>query len=111
MFQKNNSNLLYQSIFWLYIIFFVSIIFPLRPVSSITIVLILIIGIIKTKKERNYFFSNEIINPFFIGCIGLYVLKCFSLFYTEDVARSIKDLKQSSGLVLVPLAVYSSRIF
>lgn len=111
MHQKAGSKFLYNLIFWLYVILFISIVFSLRIITSISIGLILIGGIIKTKTDCNLFFSKVVINPFFVGCVLLYALKCFSLFYTEDISKGIKHLGTTSGLIIIPLAVYSSNTF
>jgi O-antigen ligase len=109
--QRITRTYLDNSIFWLYVIFFISIVFSLRGVSSIAIGLILINGAIKAKKDCGSFFTNDLLSPFFIGCVLLYILKCISLLYTNDLSEGLKHLERESGLILIPLAVYSSSTF
>jgi O-antigen ligase len=111
MHQKGDSKLLYNLILWLYVILFISIVFSLRAITSISIGLILILGIIKTNRDCNLIVSKAVISPLFWACVLLYLLKCFSLFYTEAIGKGIKHLGTTSGLIIVPLAVYSSNTF
>jgi O-antigen ligase len=99
------------SIFWLYVIFFVSIVFSLRAISSISIGLILILGIAQKKIEGKSFFIKNPLNFFVLGCVLLYLINCFSLLYTQNTQEGLKHLQRTSALIFVPLAMYASQHF
>lgn len=100
-----NSKNLSGFIFFLYIVFFISLAFAFRFFSNVSIGLILIAGIIKNKTDGKPFFHSGIKNLFFLACILFYVLQVVSLFYTQNQEETWIHLRIKSALVVVPLAI------
>lgn len=98
-------------LFAAYIIFFVSVVFALRAISSISVGLILLIGLIKNKGFRFDLKGERYLVFFLAGCGLIFFIQCCSLLYTNNVDEGIKLLQRSSGLVFLPLAVFVSRRF
>lgn len=92
----------------LYLIFFTSLICSFRAVSSISIGLILVTGIIKNKLELGFFFHSNVKNRFLAGCILFYLLYWASLLYTHNMHEGWSDIRLKSGLLFTPLAVCCS---
>jgi O-antigen ligase len=109
--KENTSNSLDYFLFGIYFIFFVSIIFSFRAVSSISIGLILMIGLFRNRKISNGFADNNSFYLFLIGCGLLFILQSLSLLFTKNFAESIKLLQRSSGLIFIPAAVFASHKF
>lgn len=89
----------------LYFIFITSLIFSLRAVSSISIGLILIAGLVKNKRELKSFFHSNSKNLFLTGCILFYLLHIITIFYTNNRPETWSNLRIKSGLIFVPLAI------
>jgi O-antigen ligase len=89
----------------LYLIFFISLIGSFRAISSISIGLILLTGIIKNKLELNLFFHRNVKNLFLAGCLLFYLLHIVYLLYTHNTHEGWNDIRQKSGLLFTPLAV------
>lgn len=88
-----------------YFLLLVSIIFSIRAMSSITIVSILVVGVIKNKLDQGVYFTTKKINPFITGCIIYFVLLCISLLYTNDLKEGLKHLQINTALLIIPIAV------
>jgi len=82
-----------------------------RVITSISIGLILIFAVLKNKIEHNYFFRKETASLFLIACIFLFLLQCSALFYTNDISKGLGVLQRESGLILIPLSLYTSISF
>jgi O-antigen ligase len=108
MIKENTSKYLDYFLFDLYLIFFISLIFSLRAISSISIAIILVAGLIRMKKTGKYFGNKKGFFLFFIGCSLLFILQSSALLYTTNVSEGIKLFQRSSGMVVIPLAVFSS---
>lgn len=109
--KENAASLPKYFLFSLYIIFFISIVFSFRAISSISIGLILAIGLTQGKSLFNQFFSNHALFFFLSGCSLLFILQCFALTYTHNIPEGIKLLQRSSGIIFIPLAVFSTSRF
>lgn len=107
LFAKYSNQVLLSA----YTILFISTVCSFRAITSISIGLILIFAVLKNKIERNYFFRKEIFTLFFIDCILLFIIQCIALLYTNNIPRSFSVLQRESGLILIPLSVYSSVSF
>lgn len=92
-------------LFVFYLAFFVSLVFAFRAVSSISIALLLVTGIIKNRIERKSFFSQNLNNPLLIFCSLLYLLQFVSLIYTNDMDQGWKNIRLKSALVIIPLSL------
>lgn len=95
-------------LFVLFLLFFTSIVFSLRGISSISIGLILLIAL--TGAEWNEF-KREKANLFLAGCTLLFLLRCFTLLQTHNTKEGLAHLQRSSGLILIPLAVILCKYF
>jgi O-antigen ligase len=104
--EKQNPALVHACLYWLFVIFLVSVVFSLRAISSISIGLILLAGLARLKIKGEKFFKKDPLNVFVLGCVLLYVAKCFALLYTHNMHEGLKHLQKTSALVFVPLAMY-----
>jgi O-antigen ligase len=109
--RENTSNRLDSILFAIFIIFLVSIVFSLRAVSSISIGLILLTGIIRKEKARICILSDKWNLLFLIGCVLLFLIQCVSSLYSKHIENTLRILQMNSGLVFVPLSVFISRDF
>lgn len=98
---QNLSNLLYI----LYLVFLASVVCAVRPLSSITIGLILVAGVIKNKLDTGHFTNKRFNNLFLYGCFAFYLLQIIALFYTHDKTEGLRHLQLKSALVIIPLAL------
>jgi len=103
---ENRNNLLSSILFISYLVFFTSLIFSFRAISSVSIGLILIAGVLKNKIEQKRFFSRSLKSPILILCSLFFILQCISLLYTTDLHQGWKNIRLKSALVLIPLALF-----
>ena len=61
--EHNSTRIINDLLFVLYLVFFVSLIFTFRAVSSISVALLLVTGIIKNRIEHKGFFDRNQVNP------------------------------------------------
>jgi O-antigen ligase len=109
---RNNSSEYYDSaFFWMFVVFFTSIVFSFRAVSSISIALILVTGIIYTIKSGRPVLQKDIPTLFVNGCAFLFLMKAIALVYSDNLAEGLEHLQRSSALVVIPLSVYCCRNF
>ncbi|HEV8287271.1 MAG TPA: O-antigen ligase family protein [Chitinophagaceae bacterium] len=106
--ENTNNNLLNPLLFILYLIFLVSLVFAFRAVSSISIGLILITGLVKNKIEQKRVLNPQLKNLFFICCCLFFLLQIIALLYTTNLNREWKDIQMKSALVILPMALYCS---
>jgi O-antigen ligase len=109
--KENTSNRLDSILFATFVIFLVSIVFSLRAVSSISIGLILLTGIIKKERVRIFIPSNKWELLFLIGCVLLFLVECFSSLYSKHIENTLRILQMNSCLVFIPLAMVMTRNF
>lgn len=109
--KENISSWLDSLLFSTFIIFLISIVFSLRAVSSISVGLILLVGIIKKERARNFIFGDKWSLFFLVGCSLLFVIQCFSSIYSEHIGNTLRILQMNSGLVFIPLALLMARSF
>ncbi len=103
--EHTNTRKINDLLFVLYLAFFVSLIFAFRAVSSISVALLLITGIVKNRIERKSFFSYNLNNPVLIFCSLLFLLQFVSLLYTNDMEQGWKNIRLKSALVIIPLCL------
>ncbi|HYM95224.1 MAG TPA: O-antigen ligase family protein [Chitinophagaceae bacterium] len=70
--------------------------------------MILLTGILKNKIEGKSLFHKNIKSFFFASCILFYIIQVSALLYTHNKEAALSDLRIKSGLLFIPLAVYSS---
>jgi O-antigen ligase len=109
--QNKISKHLDTAIFWVYVIFFLTIICSFRGITSIAIGLIIVLGLARNKLQTGLLFNKHLLSPFLCSCIALFLLECLSMMYTKDQQIGLKHVRIESGLLLVPLAVYSTGNF
>src|SRR5215204_2948443 len=90
----------------LYILFLASIICSWNFISSVTIGLIFILGIIKNKVEKGALLENQFLNIFLIGCIFLYILQLVALLYTKDFYEGLRHVQLKTSIAILPMALY-----
>ena len=103
--ENNYTRILNDVLFVLFLAFFVSLVFAFRAVSSISIALLLVAGLIKNKIEQKSFFNRNIVNPLVISCGLLFLLQFLSLLYTSDIGQGWKNIRLKSALVIIPLSL------
>jgi hypothetical protein len=103
--EQNNTRIINDLLFVLFLAFFVSLIFAFRAVSSISVALLLATGIIKNKIEHKGFFNRNQVNPMVIFCGLLFLLQFVSLLYTSDMGQGWKNIRLKSALVVIPLSL------
>jgi len=103
------SKTVYLTTYTLYLLFFASLIFSLRAVSSISIAAILLIGIIASRSVLSSVFQKNYRTYFLLASALFFLLQVTSLLYTEDVERGWSNIRIKTGLLITPLAVCLSR--
>jgi O-antigen ligase len=101
----NNTRTINNLLFVFYLAFFVSLVFAFRAVSSISVALILVTGLIKNRIEQKSFFNPNLANPLLIFCVLLFLLQFSSLLYTNDLEQGWKNIRLKSALVIIPLSL------
>jgi O-antigen ligase len=102
---ESNHRIIDHILFALYMVFFVSLIFSFRAISSISVPLILVAGVVKNGIERKAIFHRNLINPFFISCCLFFLLQLVSLTYTSDLHQAWGNIFLKSALVAFPVAL------
>jgi O-antigen ligase len=102
---ENNNSFFSILLSALYFIFFVSLIFSFRAISSISIGFILIAGILKNKIGQKSFFNPNLKNLLLVCCGLFFLLQFASLLYTSNTYEGWKDIRLKAALVIVPLAL------
>jgi O-antigen ligase len=103
--EHSNTRIINGLLFVLYLAFFVSLVFAFRAITSISIALILIAGLVKNRIEQKRFFNRNLVNPLVIFCGLLLILQFISLLYTNDLDQGWKNIRLKSGLVIIPLSL------
>src|SRR6185312_17157819 len=103
--EHTNTGKINDLLFVLYLAFFVSLVFAFRAVSSISVALLFVAGIIKNRIEQKSFFNQNLINPMAIFCSVLFLLQFASLLYTNDMEQGWKNIRAKSALFIIPLAL------
>lgn len=109
MTKENISKYIGYFLFGIYIIFFISIVFTLRAVSSISVGLILITGLALNHKIDNRFLYKKGFLFFLFGCSLLFIIQCLSLLYTNNITEGVKLTQRSSALIFIPFALFANR--
>ncbi len=104
---KNRT--IYLTTYALYLLFFASLVFSLRAVSSLSIAAILLSGIIVGRYGLSAFFQKNYRTYFILACTLFFLVQIVSLVYTTDVDEGWNNIRIKTGLLITPLAVYLSR--
>jgi O-antigen ligase len=89
----------------LYLLFFTSLIFSLRAVTSISIAAILIMGITSNRSRLLSFFKYKYRGYFLSACVLLFLLQVISLLYTNDINKGLSNIRIKAGLFIIPLMI------
>jgi len=92
----------------LYLVFFSSLIFSFRAVTSISITTILFSGIFLTRSAFSVVFQKKTHHLFLAGCFLFFLLQVISLLYTNDMQQGWNNVRIKTGLIITPLAVLVS---
>lgn len=106
--KENSSISANYFLLTIYLIFFVSVVFSLRAVSSICLGVILLTGVVVS--SRNLLIKKSF-SVFIISCLLLFLLQCFSLLYTTNISEGMKLTQRTSALIFAPAAVLVSQKF
>ena len=100
-----SSYVLSQVIFSLYVVFFISLAFSFNFFSSVSVGLILVVGLIKNKIENKPLIDPNAKNLFLIACSLYYLFQIVSLLYTHNKEETLIQLRIKSALLFVPFAL------
>ena len=92
----------------LYLAFFTGLVFAFHFLSSLSIGLILITGIVINKIEHKPILHPNTKNFFLFACISFYILQFISLLYTHNTHETWVHLRVKSELIFVPLTLSCS---
>ncbi|MGZ8550666.1 MAG: O-antigen ligase family protein [Chitinophagaceae bacterium] len=92
----------------LYLVFFTSLVFSLRAVTSVSIVAIILIAIMTNKPALPSFSRKNMRNIFLAGCTLLFLLQVLALLYTDNMQQGWTQVRVKAGLVVTPLAILCS---
>src|SRR4051812_27674239 len=106
---KLSIRILNNILLLLYVALFLSIACAFRGITSISIGLIVLFGILSYKKQTGRFIDKKLFSPFVLGCFTLFILDTLSLLYTNNLHEDLNHLSLSSALVFVPLALSYSK--
>lgn len=101
--KKNNTLSLIIHV--LYLLFFTSLVFSFRAVSSISIGLILVAGLFFNKQQTGSFISENLKNPFIACCFVFSLFQFTSLFNSHNMAEDWRQIQLKTGLIFTPLAI------
>jgi O-antigen ligase len=90
----------------LFLLFFVSLFFSLRAVSSIGCGLMLIYPFFFYKKGFISWREHTPVLLFIGACVVFFLLQVFALLYTVDIEEGWKNIQLKSGLVVIPIGLY-----
>ncbi len=93
----------------LYLVFFISLACSFRVVSSVTILLIFVTGLVTIRSKDKTILSKDISDFLLTGCLLLFLINVLALFYTGDKNEGWLNIQVKSGLVITPFAVCCTR--
>ncbi|MGC4036813.1 MAG: O-antigen ligase family protein [Chitinophagaceae bacterium] len=88
------------------VIFFISIICAFRAVTSISIALMILAGIIQQSKISLAAIVHSSLFPFFTGCVLFFFWQTFSLLYTGNFEAGLNDTRLKTGLLFTPCLIF-----
>src|SRR5689334_14720826 len=99
--QKN----LLTCMFLLWLIFFTSLIFSWRALTSVALAALILSGLVFNKIETRRLFNKKFIDLFSVFCIAFYLLQFISLLFVHNTTQQWNEIRIKSTLVFLPLAV------
>ena len=95
--QKDNYD---KAIYWCLLITLLSLAFSIRFINSISVFALVLITVMHPERKR--FFKSALRNPYFIGCIALFLTKFAGLFYTEHMGPSLRQIETKAIITAIP---------
>ncbi|MEO6490730.1 MAG: hypothetical protein ABIO04_12375 [Ferruginibacter sp.] len=92
-------------IFLWYLCFFISLACCFRAISSISIILIIVTGLIKNKLDTGSWINPRLKNAFLISCCLFYLLQATGLLFGPGLQENSKELVLKSGIIFIPFAI------
>jgi O-antigen ligase len=89
-----------------YLLFFTGLIFSFRALSSMSTGLLVITGMIYTRRQSGLFFPPGLKSFFFLACTGYLLLQAVLFMMYDNTVRGSQELLLKTGLAGIPLAVY-----
>ena len=105
---KSISKYLPGLLYFFYIFFLASVICTWNAITSMSIGLIFITGLVRKKLDGEKLFNKRDIPSFSIGCALLFLLQFTSLLYTENLKEGFENIQLKSALIFVPMALHFS---
>ena len=103
--QQTSSKAPNSFIFFLYLIFLFSTLCAIRGISSISLGMIAVTGLIRNKVETGNWLAKNKGNLFFFACILFYLVQAAGLLYTSDVDQTLVHLQTKSALIVIPFTL------
>ena len=104
----NTSKKIDALLYLWYITFFVSMVCCFRSISSISIALLLITGLLKNKMDTGSWINMNVKNSFLLACSFFYLIQATGMLFFFPLHESMKDLQMKTAIIFVPLALCSS---
>ena len=104
-----SSKHLDMLLFVWYILFFISVVFFFRAISSISIGLILITGLVKNKTDTGSWLNSGLLNPFLATCVLFYLVQIIPILSGSNFTERINIIQFKSGLLFIPFAMCCSK--
>ncbi|HTE12283.1 MAG TPA: O-antigen ligase family protein [Chitinophagaceae bacterium] len=104
----NRSKQLDLLLYLWFIIFFISMVCCFRAVSSISMGLIVVTGLLKNKMDTGSWLNTRVKNWFPAACCLFYLIQAVALLYTGNFTESAKNLQIKSAMLFVPFALCCS---
>ena len=102
---QKKSGILNSFIYALYLLFFISLVFSFRAISSISIGVILLTGIITNRSALSSLFQKNTRNLFLAGCALFFLLQVIAMLYTNNMPQGWINVRIKTGLLITPLAI------
>ncbi|MES1224257.1 MAG: O-antigen ligase family protein, partial [Bacteroidota bacterium] len=82
-----------------------------RPITSISIALILLAGLVKNRMDTGSIFSHNLKNNLFITCCIYYLVQVVLIINSHNHDMMARHIELKAAIVFVPLAVCSGNYF
>lgn len=89
----------------LYNIFFISLTFSFRAITTISIILILITTFVKNRSDNASWINHHANLKFLLACMLFYGIQLMSLLHTHNISETVKYIRIQSTLIILPLAL------
>ncbi len=104
-FNSNSGPVFLKSFYLLYVVFFIGLVFAFPAVSSISILLLLILGMIYNASRNRPLIDARARNIFLLFCSAFYLLVLVAVLFANDSIQAWTQVRIKSGLLFIPLSV------